>query len=645
MYDGAVTPKSARLESDPPLPGRTELAALVDQLRGVMDHASDAFFVSDAEGRYLDCNHTAEELTGYSAAELRAMSLTDLVTPASIVERPLQLERLVQGESVLVERLLRRKDGSEVAVEIRARVLADGKFLGMARDVTERRQAEQALRESDAAFRALFEASPVPTLLARVGSAQIWLANEEARKALGLDERGLEQLDLRRLFVASEAIARVQALIETRGRDAVEATLRLADGERACVLSARRLAFHGQDVELVTFVDVTDRNRDEAALREAQKLESLGVLTGGIAHDFNNLLTPILANVSLARESLEEQHPAREMMDDVEESARRAAALVGQMLTYAGKGRVSVEPHALGELVRELSPLLTVATSKKARLTIEPEPRLPNVDVDAAQLRQLVLNLVTNASEAIGDRAGTIRVGVRRARLDEDDLRRLRAGHELTPGEHVVLEVVDDGVGMSRELLERIFDPFFSTKGPGRGLGLSVLLGIVRSHRAAVEVLSSEQGGTSFRLFFRPSETTTRARSSRASAPKPKLSGRVLLADDDPAVRGSVTRLLRHLGLEVTSTDDGAEAVAEFERRPGEFDVVLLDVTMPRMGGLEALERIRARAPDLPCVLCSGYSDRDVAIPEGKRLAFLAKPYSMQDVQRCLSEMLAGRPR
>jgi PAS domain S-box-containing protein len=619
---------------------RPELAALVEQLRGVMDHSSDAFFVSDAEGNYLDCNRTAEELTGYSAHELRSMRVGELVSSDAA-----DLPGAGGSPNSRAERLLRRKDGSNVVVELRERRLADGRHLGMARDVSERRQAEQALRESEAAFRALFEASPVPTLLARVGSAQIWLANEEARKALGLDERGLEQLDLRRLFVASEAIARLHAVIETHGRDAVEATLRLAAGERECVVSARQLAFHGQDMELVTFVDVTDRRREEASLREAQKLESLGVLTGGIAHDFNNLLTPILANVSLARETLDAQHPAREMIDDVEESARRAAGLVGQMLTYAGKGRLRVEPHELGQLVRELTPLLAVATTKKARLAIEPERGLPNVDLDAAQVRQMVLNLVTNASEAIGDRVGTICVRVRRVRLDEEDLRRLRAGHELSPGNHVVLEVIDDGVGMSRETLERVFDPFYSTKGPGRGLGLSVLLGIARSHRAAVEVESSEQGGTAFRVYFRPSEAAARARSSRPSETRAKLSGRVLLADDDPAVRASVTRLLRHLGLEVTSTDDGEEAVAEFERRPNDFDVVLLDVTMPRMGGLEALERIRARAPELPCVLCSGYSDRDVAIPEGKQLAFLAKPYSMQDVQRCLSEMLAARPR
>jgi signal transduction histidine kinase/ActR/RegA family two-component response regulator len=528
--------------------------------------------------------------------------------------------------------------------------------------IDERDQVEQALRSSEDAFHALFEASPIASVILRPGQPQIFMANAQSRATLGLDDRGIEALDASTVLEEPAQFAAIGAELDARGEVLErDVRLRLRGELRDCLLSARRIPFHGGMVSFVTVSDVTERRRQDAALREGQRLESLGVLSGGIAHDFNNLLTPMFTNLALARERLEDGHPALELLAEVEGSARRAAELVRQMLTYAGKGRASVEPLEIGEVVRDLSELLAAATTiaptgsstsatfQRARLVVDVAPALPRVEADAAQLRQVILTLVTNAAEAMfpdasphpaRDPSAAVRLSARLSRLDATELGRLRPGHDLSPGEYVTLEVADAGQGMSAATLERVFEPFFTTKGAGRGLGMSAVMGILRSHRGAIELTSEEGRGTVVRVYLRPVAGARPSRRAAANSARPKLRGRVLLADDDPAVRASATRLLSHLGLVVVAVEDGAEAVALFEARPSDFDVVLLDVTMPQMGGLEALARIRARVASVPCVLCSGYSDREVAVPEGQGLAFLAKPYTLQEIYRCLSQAL-----
>ena len=375
------------------------------------------------------------------------------------------------------------------------------------------------------------------------------------------------------------------------------------------------------------------RRAIEAKVLEVQKLESLGVLAGGIAHDFNNLLVAILGNAGLALLDLPEDSPARASIIDIEVASRRAAELARQMLAYSGRSRFQVEPVELAELVRELLTLLQVSIGKGVvlKLHLPDEPIV--VDADAAQLRQVVMNLVINASDAIGDRSGTVTIRVQRIDATLDYLADAHPDTQLAAGHYAALEVADTGIGMDEATRARIFDPFFTTKFTGRGLGLAAVMGIVRGHGGALRVYSELGQGSTFRIVLPLS----------ASSPLPPAdreepwrgTGRILVVDDDPMVRNVARRLLESFGLTVHSADGGPAAVDMVTAEPNAFDAVLLDMTMPDLSGPEVLERIRVVRPGLPVVLMSGYHGDELA-PELRAgiSGFVQKPFTPADLAR-----------
>jgi len=392
--------------------------------------------------------------------------------------------------------------------------------------------------------------------------------------------------------------------------------------------------FLGQDGKPIQFVairaDITQRKEAEDALRQSQKLESLGVLSGGIAHDFNNLLTIILGNANLGAMRLPPESPAQPILKQIEEATLRAADLTRQLLAYAGKGRLQVMEVNLNRLVLEMTQLLTVSISKQAVVRYDLAPELPHISADPTQMQQLVMNLVTNASEAIGEGTSgliTLRTGVQT--VDESYTNGLVPTLPLAAGTYVTLEVSDTGCGMTHEVLERIFDPFFTTKFTGRGLGLSAMLGILRGHHGSLKVYSEPGRGSVFRLFL-PSTTPEQ----NAAAPAPLAlewqgHGLLLLVDDEPSARDVARRMAEHLGFHVLEAADGSEALAIFELRHSELSLVLMDLTMPHMNGGQAFLRMRDVNPKVPVVLTSGYSEQDVLAEFlGRGLAgFLPKPY------------------
>lgn len=406
---------------------------------------------------------------------------------------------------------------------------------------------------------------------------------------------------------------------------------------------------HDEDGRLLGFtamvLDQTERRQSEEALRLAQKLESLGVLAGGIAHDFNNLLTAILGHVDLALGKTDSAHPATTHLNQIDATARRAAELSRQMLAYSGRGPFHVSTIDLNRQVREMAGLLSVSVAKKVALKVDLQDPLPSVKADAAQFQQVILNLVTNASEAIGDRGGHVWVRTRAVVLDAEALASEFPGQVLEPGAFVRLEVADDGCGMDAETIGRIFDPFFTTKFTGRGLGLSAMLGIVRGHRAGIHVDSRPGQGTTFVLIF-PAEEKAPSEDVPTTPPAAhSLSGRVLVVDDEEIVRDLAAMALESLGLEVLLARDGLEAVASVELHGHHLDLLLMDLTMPRMDGGEAFRIIRALHPRLPVILTSGYTEAeslrgmDGLQPE----AFLQKPFRVPDLQAEVARMLAAR--
>jgi two-component system cell cycle sensor histidine kinase/response regulator CckA len=380
----------------------------------------------------------------------------------------------------------------------------------------------------------------------------------------------------------------------------------------------------------------------ERRLRQIQKLEGLGVMAGGIAHDFNNLLTPILGDASLALLDLPEESPQRPALLRIQQAAHRAAALTNQMLTYAGKQEVTIEPLDLSQAVAELAPLLESAASSAVPVRLELEPDIPAVSADRTQLGQIVMNLALNAAEAMGDSGDpiTVRTGVvhaDRRRLDRSEL-----GGELPEGTYGLLEVSDSGTGMSPEMLSRIFDPFFTTKFTGRGLGLATVLGIVRRHRGTIEIQTGPDEGTRFRVLLPQATGVAPTRSIPQARPAEwRACGTILVVDDDEGVRSLVSETLSRIGIDVVMACNGLEGVALFRSHADAIDGVLLDRTMPGLTGERAFAEIRRIQPDARVVMVSGYSQERAAehLEEGL-IGFLQKPFLPESLVEMVRKLL-----
>ena len=389
--------------------------------------------------------------------------------------------------------------------------------------------------------------------------------------------------------------------------------------------------------------DITERKHFETKLRESAKLESLGLLAGGVAHDFNNLLTGIMGNASLLLDSDSGLKLERDKLREIVKATQRAADLTRQMLAYSGRGRFVVEAVDLSELVRETGLLVKSSIPKSIDIDLHLSKDLPAMEADATQIRQVVMNLIINAAEAFEDKSGVVRVTTGQVHLDSIPISRDYVDQRLTPGTYVSLEVADTGIGMDEATRRKIFDPFFTTKFTGRGLGLSATLGIVKGHRGSIQVDSTPGRGTTFRLLF-PVSPSTRVQTIREeAAPDLHGTGLVLIVDDEQMVLRLADTVLQHYGYEVLTAPNGEAAVRLVRERGHELALVVLDLTMPVMGGEEAFAQIKAAVPDLPVVLSSGYDQREAVhrIGEHSISGFIKKPYSAQELLRVVKATLS----
>jgi signal transduction histidine kinase/ActR/RegA family two-component response regulator len=384
------------------------------------------------------------------------------------------------------------------------------------------------------------------------------------------------------------------------------------------------------DSFILLALNLSERRELESRLLRAQKLESLGLIGGGVAHDFNNLLATIMGNASMSLEALSRDHPAYRPLSEVLVATRRATDLTQQMLAYCGRAQVQVEPMDLSALVREIGSLLETTISKKISLRFDLAIGLPCIDADAGQIQQVVMNLVINASDAIGENPGEIVVttGV----VDSADM-----------GRCVCFEVRDTGCGMSEEIQAQVFNPFFTTKAEGRGLGLSAVQGIVRNHRGVLKVESEPGRGTMFQVLFPASASRLKVR-SRAPEPRAEVRGSetVLVADDDESIRRMTRAALERFGYRVLLAANGEEAVDVFRKNKDDIAVVLLDWAMPVMNGDEALRSILAEDPSARVVLTSGYAETEtLSRGDGSAMAdFIQKPYTTTQLAEKLREAI-----
>ncbi|HKO90201.1 MAG TPA: PAS domain S-box protein [Polyangiaceae bacterium] len=623
----------------------------------LFSHALDLMCVAGVDGYFKELNAAWTDALGWSLEELTASPFIDFVHTEDVEATLDAARKLAGGVTVTVFRnRYRHRNGSYRWLSWNCVFDADARqILGVARDETEVVMTRQALEASEAAYAQLFngmldgfsfhdmlfdeQGNPVDYRFRAVNPAFEEMTGLKAADLVGrrvLDILpGTEKhwIDVFGRVVKSGEPIRYENYSQEFDKWFEVLAFRPVEGQFAC-----------------TFHDITARKRAEAEraalqaqVEHAQKLESLGVMAGGIAHDFNNLLTAIMGGIELAQDDLKNDlEEARRGLAGATQAAQRAAELCRQMLTYAGRAETQKETTDLTALTREILPLAGPSLNKKAQVQTEFSSVPLPVVIDRAQLRQVLLNLILNAGDAIGDVSGviTIRTGTRY--FDERELSITRGTNPLAAGQYSWVEVVDTGMGMSRETLTKIFEPFFTTKFAGRGLGLAATLGIVKAHGGGIAVESHPGKGTRFIVVLRPAAHDFDAAVRQAAEGDSWLAhGKILLCDDEAAVRRIAARMVNSLGFDVLEASDGQEALDFFVPRSAEFRAVLLDLSMPRMGGLDVLPELRRCRADIPVVLMSGFGDSmTLANLADAHATFLGKPFGKRELRSALQRVL-----
>lgn len=625
----------------------------VPTLHALIQSSPVAITTVNPAGEVLIWNDAAERTLGWTGDEVLGRPLPPFRVSANgqetlesiFAQRP---DEPVPGEEREIR--CRRKDGSEIDVSLSTAPVQDahGRVLGrmaMLADVTEPKRAQSAWRRLTAIVEHSDDAILSETL---DGTIETWNRGAQVifgytpDEAIGKNvsliipfDRAQELPGFRKRLMAGESIRNHETQSKRKDGSLVDVAITLSPllDEQGKVIGASKI-----------IRDITHTKLLHDKIQHAQKLESLGILAGGIAHDFNNLLMGILGGADLALMEMSPQAPGRECIDVIQKSAVRAAELCHQMLAYSGKGKFVVRPINLSELVEEMSHLLEVSISKRAVLKYHFAENLPLVEVDATQIRQVVMNLIMNASDAIGDKSGVITVSTGAIEADKDYLSETYLDDDLPEGCYVYVEVSDTGCGMDEETKSRIFDPFFTTKFTGRGLGLAAVLGIVRGHRGALKIYSQVGRGTTMKVLFPCSDETQSSslQQGKDHADDWKASGKVLVVDDDETVLVVAKRMLENHGFEVLTAGDGTKGVELFQAYKDEIVLVLLDMTMPHMDGDEAFREMRRIRGDARVILSSGYNEQDATNRfAGKGLAgFIQKPYRTNQLLAKVRETL-----
>ena len=641
----------------------SHLAASERKYRLLAENVSDVLWVLNLDTkRWEYVSPSVERLRGYTAAEVMAQSMDEVLTPESsalVKDRMAQRlarfnERPGDVHSYVDEVEQTCKDGASVWTEVATRYGRNEKgeviVTGVSRNVSERKSAEQTLRDAETRYRLLFEQSPEGVVILDPETAQPIEFNEMAHRQLGYTREEFAQLSLAEIDASetpNETRARISSVLR-EGRKDFETLHRTKTGEmRNIFVTAQATEIAGHTVYHCLWRDITDRKQSEARrheleaqLQHSQKMESVGRLAGGVAHDFNNILTGIGGYTELAADRLDEKHPAREDLAEVQRLAKRAADLTRQLLAFSRRQPLEPVVLNLNETVSDTTKMLKRVLGERIDLQFVPGRDLGNVRADAGQIEQILMNLAVNAHDAMSE-GGRLTIETTNVDLDAE-----YAAHRIavSPGPYVMLAVSDTGHGMDAATKARLFEPFFTTKekGKGTGLGLATVYGIVKQHGGNIWVYSEPGKGATFKIYLpRVAEAATAA----APAPAPQTAQgheTILLVEDEASVRGFTERTLSARGYRILGAADAEEALTVFKGHPETISLLLTDVVLPGMNGRKLYDHLKAADPRLKVIYTSGYTDNAI-VHQGVLDAgtiFIQKPFTADALARKVRQVL-----
>ena len=648
-----------------------ELRAVNERLDSILKYSPNVISIMDEQGRYLHLNPAGQQMLEVSEEQIAGVSCRDLL-PAEVSETFLQrIDTVLKSQSALeVEHRFQENTFSTTLFPIYGNSGPPRAVGGIAIDITQRKHAENKLAESREWYRALFDAVADAVFVHPVmpdGVPGPFIeVNQAAYRMLGYSRDEILRLTPYDIDVTEDdpQTEKILEQLSRRKTFSYERVVATKDGRRIPVeLHSQPVAREGEPLAMAVVRDLTERKKAEETrlqmerrLQTIQRLESLGIMAGGIAHDFNNLLMVMQGNIEIAKEGLSDDTREGRALDASEAAIQQATDLVRQLLAYTGKGHFIVEPVDIGKMIQEVSDMLRSAVPETVALHFDLPGDLPTTEGDKSRLWQLISNLVANAAESYDENhGGVVTITAGDQVFDETYLSEtvpdVWMGYEppFSASRFVYIDVADQGGGMNPVDRNRIFEPFFSTKFQGRGLGLAAALGIVRGLKGYIRIDSEPNRGTTVRVLLPVASDRVAVVPEKETSPSapppaenPTGAGLILLVDDDDQIRHLLQRMLERLGYDTVCASGGAAALEIFTEKRKAVDLVLCDLSMPGMSGIEVLENLRAQDKDIPVILSSGYSEDDLKERYRNKgfSGFLQKPYRMKTLGRMLEEVL-----
>ncbi len=618
------------------------------KFRHLFERAMDGIFVADGRGAILDANQAFIGALGYqSRQEVLALNLFEDIFYDNENLQMFKTQIVENGFVQGVEPDLKKKDNSKIMASLTCHIVKDDTemvtmYEGLIRDITKRKTADQEIARMRNYLNNIIESMP-STLISVDENSVVTQWNAAAAHQTGIiSSQALGQ----KIWDIAPFMGKYTGHFEKINRDGKSVKLfreqMQHDGERIFNMTLFSLMANGTNGIAILLDDITELEKIEQQLRQAQKMESVGTLAGGIAHDFNNILTAVLGYAEITREALPNDSPLASNIDQVIVAGNRAKELVKQILTFSRQTRHDRRPLQIHLIVKEAIKLLRASIPTTIELRQNIDPKCGFVLAEPSQIHQIVMNLCTNAYHAMLETGGILAVTMLPVKIDEDDPK--TRSFNLTPGAYVEFEVSDTGKGMDKETIRKIFEPYFSTKkkGEGTGLGLSVVHSIIKSYNGHVTVYSEPKKGTTFRVYLPQLDSEVVEEEHKITSPYPVGTEKILIVDDEDAIVKIEKQLLESLGYKVFAHTDSHDLLQAFKSAPHDFDLIVTDMTMPKMTGMDLSQQILAIRPDMPIILCTGYSaliDKEKALATGIS-EYIMKPLIKRDFAEVVRKAL-----